>query len=84
MIKMDLERLSEYFHMPINDVSKELGICTTVLKKICRNLGIPRWPHRKVRNVSWISSVSSFSDAPLDKEHRQEDSGNRSYHSKES
>lgn len=43
-----LETLSKYFHLPINDVAKELGVCATVLKKICRKNGIPRWPHRKV------------------------------------
>ncbi len=42
------EELSQYFHLPINEVSKELGVCATVLKKICRRNGIPRWPHRKV------------------------------------
>jgi RWP-RK domain len=42
------EQLTKYFHLPINDVAKELGICATMLKKICRKNGIPRWPHRKV------------------------------------
>jgi hypothetical protein len=42
------EELAEYFHLPITQVSKELGVCATVLKKICRKNGIPRWPHRKV------------------------------------
>jgi len=46
-----LEQLSEYFHLPINDVAKELGICATVLKKICRRNGIPRWPHRKIKSI---------------------------------
>jgi len=48
---MNLEQLSEYFHMPINDVAKELGVCATVLKKICRRNGIPRWPHRKIKSI---------------------------------
>jgi hypothetical protein len=56
------EQLTKYFHLPINDVAKELGICATMLKKICRKNGIPRWPHRKVRsqgslNVCGLMSI---------------------------
>ena len=40
--------LSKYFHMPIVDAAKELGMCTTMLKKLCRRCGISRWPYRKV------------------------------------
>lgn len=40
--------LSKYFHLPIVDASKELGMCTTMLKKLCRRCGITRWPYRKV------------------------------------
>lgn len=48
---MDFEQLSSFFHLPINDASKELGICTTLLKKICRRNGITRWPYRKIRSL---------------------------------
>ena len=48
---LTLENLSQYFHLPINDVAKELGICATVLKKICRKNGINRWPHRKIKSI---------------------------------
>jgi len=37
--------------MPINEVAKDLGVCATVLKKICRRNGIPRWPHRKIKSL---------------------------------
>eukprot|EP01116_Phalansterium_solitarium_P013355 TRINITY_DN3072_c0_g2_i1.p1 TRINITY_DN3072_c0_g2~~TRINITY_DN3072_c0_g2_i1.p1 ORF type:complete len:297 (+),score=57.83 TRINITY_DN3072_c0_g2_i1:123-893(+) len=37
--------------MPINQVAKELGICATILKKICRRNEIPRWPHRKLKSL---------------------------------
>jgi hypothetical protein len=46
-----LEDLSQYFHLPINDVARDLGVCATVLKKICRKNGINRWPHRKIKSV---------------------------------
>ena len=45
------EVLSGYFHLPIVEVSKTLGICTTMLKKICRKNGISRWPYRKIRSI---------------------------------
>ena len=47
--KTKMENLAKYFHLPINNAGKQLGICPTVLKKICRKHGIQRWPHRKVR-----------------------------------
>ncbi|KAF2075265.1 hypothetical protein CYY_003441 [Polysphondylium violaceum] len=46
------DQLSKFFHLPINDVAKELGICATMLKKICRRNGIPRWPHRKIKSLN--------------------------------
>eukprot|EP00004_Rigifila_ramosa_P015881 TRINITY_DN3728_c0_g1_i1.p1 TRINITY_DN3728_c0_g1~~TRINITY_DN3728_c0_g1_i1.p1 ORF type:complete len:452 (-),score=100.01 TRINITY_DN3728_c0_g1_i1:222-1529(-) len=46
-----LDDLAQRFHMRINDVAKELRVCTTVLKKVCRRYGIPRWPHRKIKSM---------------------------------
>jgi RWP-RK domain len=45
------EDLAKFFHLPITKVAGELGVCTTVLKKVCRRNGIPRWPHRKLRAI---------------------------------
>lgn len=33
---LQLEELARYFHMPIAEAAKEIGVCATVLKKICR------------------------------------------------
>ena len=44
----DFELISTYFHLPLTDAAKKLGVCCTALKKICRNLGISRWPFRTV------------------------------------
>nr|BAN21751.1 minus dominance protein [Gonium multicoccum] len=43
--------ISSYFHLPIKEASKSLGISTTYLKRLCRQLGIPRWPYRKVASL---------------------------------
>ena len=29
-----------------------LGVCTTVLKKVCRRHGIRRWPQRKLQSLN--------------------------------
>ncbi len=40
--------LEQFFHLPIDDASRVLGICSTSLKLICRKHGLVRWPYRKV------------------------------------
>jgi len=36
--EVKLDELSKYFHLPEKAVAKELGICLTSLKKLCRYL----------------------------------------------
>lgn len=50
--KLKMSDLAQFFHLPINAAAKELGICPTVLKKICRRNGMRRWPHRKVTIIT--------------------------------
>ncbi|KAK9107598.1 hypothetical protein Syun_023609 [Stephania yunnanensis] len=38
--------LSRYFYMPVTQAAKELNVGLTLLKKRCRELGIPRWPQK--------------------------------------
>lgn len=47
------EFLSRYYHMPIAAAAKELGVCTTMLKKMCRHSGVQRWPFRRVCVLSF-------------------------------
>ncbi|XP_073013734.1 uncharacterized protein [Typha latifolia] len=49
--KLRLSDLMGYFHLPIAVAAKELNICSTALKKICRRYGIARWPHRKIKSI---------------------------------
>ncbi|KAJ0252203.1 Protein RKD5 [Hirschfeldia incana] len=46
-----LEDLSKYFGVPIVEASRRLNVGLTVLKKKCREFGIPRWPHRKIKSL---------------------------------
>ena len=49
-----LDMLREHFHQPLQSVASEFGMCITKFKKICRILGIVRWPQRKVLSFNNI------------------------------
>ncbi|KAK6119684.1 hypothetical protein DH2020_046573 [Rehmannia glutinosa] len=49
--KMKLRDLAGYFHLPISAASKEMNICPSALKGICRKEGLLRWPHRKIKSI---------------------------------
>ncbi|XP_059285092.1 protein RKD1-like [Lycium ferocissimum] len=48
------ETISKYFYMPIIQATKELNIGVTFLKIRCRDLGIRRWPHRKLMSLQTL------------------------------
>ncbi|KAG7646804.1 RWP-RK domain [Arabidopsis thaliana x Arabidopsis arenosa] len=50
------ETISLYFYMPITQAARELNIGLTLLKKRCRELGIKRWPHRKLMSLQKLIS----------------------------
>ena len=61
-----LEKLRSVFHLPINDAATALGMGVTVLKKLCRDRGIKRWPFRKLSSVDkLIESVKAVRSRPL-------------------
>lgn len=51
---LTFEEVSQYFYMPITQAAKQLNVGLTLLKKRCRELGIPRWPHRKMKSLQTL------------------------------
>ncbi|KAK4388707.1 protein NLP1 [Sesamum angolense] len=49
--KMKLRDLVGYFHLPISTASKEMNICPSAIKSICRKEGLLRWPYRKIKSI---------------------------------
>ncbi|POM64237.1 RWP-RK domain containing hypothetical protein [Phytophthora palmivora] len=43
--------LRPHFEKPLAEVANIFGICMTLMKKICRKNGVPRWPHRQIRGL---------------------------------
>ena len=59
-----LKELAPYFDLPINEAAEQLGVCATVLKKLCRNNGVDRWPYRKIKSINgMIESLQQLIDA---------------------
>lgn len=54
--KINKKRLSRYFDEPITDVAVSLNMCSTILKKKCRKIGIKRWPYRKFQALKLVAS----------------------------
>lgn len=50
-VSIDFEEISRYFYVPITQAAKEMKVGLTLLKKRCRDLGIKRWPHRKMKSL---------------------------------
>jgi len=48
---MEFNDIAACFEKPITVAARDLGTCTTNLKKICRTFGILRWPYRKLRSI---------------------------------
>eukprot|EP00287_Rhodomonas_sp_CCMP768_P003933 CAMPEP_0196719414 /NCGR_PEP_ID=MMETSP1091-20130531/2390_1 /TAXON_ID=302021 /ORGANISM="Rhodomonas sp., Strain CCMP768" /LENGTH=240 /DNA_ID=CAMNT_0042060351 /DNA_START=28 /DNA_END=750 /DNA_ORIENTATION=- len=45
-VALSLEFLQPYFKKPLTQVSEELGLSATAIKKACRKFGVSKWPYR--------------------------------------
>ncbi|PON50014.1 RWP-RK domain containing protein [Parasponia andersonii] len=66
--RIALSDLAKYFDLPIVEASRNLEVGLTVLKKKCREFGIPRWPHRKIKSLD-----SLIRDLQEEREWQQQD-----------
>ncbi|TKY74871.1 NLP6 protein [Spatholobus suberectus] len=63
--RMTLSDLSGVFHIPIKAAAKQLDICPSAVKKICRRADLKRWPQRKVKSLmKRVAVLKSGLDSP--------------------
>lgn len=46
------EQIMSLSHLPIDEAARQLGVCTTVVKRVCRWNGVDRWPFRKIQGLT--------------------------------
>jgi hypothetical protein len=63
-IKLSLEDVSPLFSEPISKAAKKLGLSESSLKRKCRELGVERWPHRRIKSMQEsIERLETFGPA---------------------
>ncbi|XVE86250.1 hypothetical protein DITRI_Ditri18aG0020400 [Diplodiscus trichospermus] len=75
---LTFDDIADFFSLPLYDAASTLGVCASVLKKICRENGLDRWPHRKFLAGKSIEEIKRHAArerrkeiAELSKVHRQ-------------
>uniref|UniRef100_A0A6U4N0Q2 RWP-RK domain-containing protein n=1 Tax=Hemiselmis andersenii TaxID=464988 RepID=A0A6U4N0Q2_HEMAN len=68
-VVLNLETLEQFYCYPLHLAAKKLGICQTAIKKVCRRLGIKKWPYKDMRlpcNPEEEAAAASGSASPTD------------------
>ncbi|KAE8663708.1 Glucan synthase-like 7 [Hibiscus syriacus] len=65
---LSFEDVADFFSLPLDDAASTLGVCASVLKKICRENGLDRWPHRKFLAGKSIEEIKKHADRERRKE----------------
>ncbi|KAG5569284.1 hypothetical protein H5410_059050 [Solanum commersonii] len=54
---VSFDEVSKLFNLPLSDAAESVGVCASVLKKICYENGLVRWPYRKVSSGKSIEDI---------------------------
>lgn len=52
--RLSRKTISQYFYLPIAEAAKAMNVGLTLLKKRCREVGIRRWPRRKLMSLQTL------------------------------
>lgn len=62
------QEIAPWLHVPLPYAARKIGVCTAILKRACRELGIKRWPYRKVTALNHDLQLRSHSRVTWRKE----------------
>ncbi|KAG5185592.1 RWP-RK domain-containing protein, partial [Tribonema minus] len=46
-----LPQVERYYNQPLAQAARGLGLSATMLKKVCRSLGVRNWPYRQLASI---------------------------------
>mmetsp|Transcript_38729 Transcript_38729/g.66480 ORF Transcript_38729/g.66480 Transcript_38729/m.66480 type:complete len:149 (-) Transcript_38729:227-673(-) len=69
--ELTFDVLANHFHEPISTAAPKLGVCPTVLKNLCRELGLSRWPFRQIQSLTNMINKLEKLSANVDATSRQ-------------
>ncbi|KAJ4733599.1 Plant regulator RWP-RK family protein [Rhynchospora pubera] len=52
--ELKLEHVAQKFSLPIKEAARDLKVSVSTLKFRCRELGIPKWPYRKIQSLETL------------------------------
>ncbi|KAJ4778270.1 Vesicle-associated membrane protein 727 [Rhynchospora pubera] len=52
--ELKLEHVAHKFSLPIKEAARDLKVSVSTLKFRCRELGIPKWPYRKIQSLETL------------------------------
>mmetsp|Transcript_32588 Transcript_32588/g.66133 ORF Transcript_32588/g.66133 Transcript_32588/m.66133 type:complete len:326 (+) Transcript_32588:2-979(+) len=67
-VALSLDFLRPLFKKPLTQVSEELGLSATAIKKACRRFGVPKWPFRTL-TAKTSRNRTTFEGAPSPQVH---------------
>ncbi|KAL4522230.1 hypothetical protein Ndes2437B_g07966 [Nannochloris sp. 'desiccata'] len=67
------EEIESVFCYPAEEACVKLGICLTILKRLCRKFGIPRWPYRRLKCTIKAKDAPRKSQQPDQQQQRRTD-----------
>ncbi|KAD3641667.1 hypothetical protein E3N88_30891 [Mikania micrantha] len=62
---INIEEISKHFEKTMDEAADALHVSRSTLKRICRNLGIPRWPYRNGPDKSDSLKLSHQTDVAI-------------------
>ncbi|KAL3821349.1 hypothetical protein ACJIZ3_007254 [Penstemon smallii] len=63
---LSFDEVSKLFSLPLSDAAESLGVCPSILKKVCYDNGLVRWPYRKFLCGKSIEEIKK--DAAIEKD----------------
>lgn len=71
-IYLDEQDIRDCFCLSLKEAAKRLGVSMTKLKKTCRNMGVMKWPYRKL-SAHGKHAVKSKTDQPTEQSIQKSD-----------